>query len=65
MSFMETQVKVSHDLVRLMQKDHEERLQMFDELVAVNEELRKVISERDRKIEKLESTIEAMKVIRP
>lgn len=63
MSFMETQVKVSHDLVRLMQKDHEERVQMFEEILVVNHQLRELLLEKDKQIAKLNSTIEAMKVL--
>lgn len=63
MNFMQTQVKVSHDLVRLMQKDHEERLQMFEEILVVNQQLRELLAKRDRQIAKLNATIEAMKVL--
>ena len=55
--FMQRQIEISHELVRLMNREHEERSKLFDTF-----QVR--LDEKDRIIHKLESTIEAMKVLK-
>lgn len=54
--FMQRQYEISNELVRLMYKDAEERAHLCEQMNAL-------LAEKDRQIEKLQSTIEAMRVM--
>jgi hypothetical protein len=54
--FMQRQIEISHELVRLMNREHEERSTMF-------QHLQSQLDAKDRVIQKLEATIEAMQVL--
>lgn len=54
--FMQRQYEISNELVRLMYKDAEERANLCEQMNAL-------LAEKDRQIEKLQSTIEAMRVM--
>ena len=54
--FLQKQFDISQELIRLMNREHEERQRMF----SVYEEK---LNEKDRHIAKLRSTIEALEVI--
>jgi hypothetical protein len=54
--FLQRQYEISNELVRLMYKDAEERGRLYENMNAL-------IAEKDRQIAKLQSTIEAMRVM--
>lgn len=54
--FMQRQFDISQELIRMMYKDAEERARLY-------EQMNLLIAEKDRQIAKLQSTIEAMKVL--
>ena len=54
--FLKRQYEISNELVRLMYKDAEERGRLYENMNAL-------IAEKDRQIAKLQSTIEAMRVM--
>jgi len=54
--FIQKQFDISQELIRLMNREHEERLRMFD---VYDEQLR----DKDRQIAKLKSTIEALELL--
>ena len=53
---MQRQIEISHELVRLMNREHEQRSLLFQHLHGQ-------LDEKDRIIKKLEATIEAMRVV--
>ena len=55
--FMQRQIEISHELIRLMNRAQEERSKLFDTYQAR-------LDEKDRVIRKLELTIEAIKVLK-
>lgn len=54
--FIQKQFDISQELIRLMNREHEERLRMFD---VYDEHIR----DKDRQIAKLKSTIEALELL--
>lgn len=54
--FMQRQYEISNELVRLMYRDAKERESLYIQMNAL-------IAEKDRQIAKLQSTIDAMKVL--
>jgi len=54
--FMQKQFDISQELIRLMNREHEERMRMF-------EIYEQQIADKDRQIAKLKSTIEALEVL--
>jgi len=54
--FMKKQFEISHELIRLMNREHEERERMS----SLYEEK---LAEKDKQIAKLRSTIEALEVL--
>lgn len=54
--FMQKQFDISQELIRLMNREHEERSRIF-------ERYEEQLAEKDRQIEKLRSTIEALEVL--
>jgi hypothetical protein len=54
--FMQKQFDISQELIRLMNREHEERIRMF-------EIYEQQIADKDRQIAKLKSTIEALEVL--
>lgn len=54
--FVKRQYEISHELVRLMYRDAEERERL-------HQQMSHLIAEKDKQIAKLQSTIEAMNVI--
>lgn len=54
--FIQKQFDISQELIRLMNREHEERLRMFD---VYDEQIR----DKDRQIAKLKSTIEALELL--
>jgi len=54
--FLQRQYEISNELVRLMYKDAEERGRLYENMNAL-------IAEKDRQIAKLQSTIEATRVM--
>lgn len=59
--FMQRQYDVSQQLISVMTKDAQYQRQLSD----LREHYEGLLRERDRKIAKLESTIEAIKVMQP
>lgn len=55
--FMQRQFDISQELIRMMYKDAEERARLY-------EQMNLLIAEKDKQIAKLQSTIEAMNVMR-
>jgi len=54
--FMQKQFDISQQLIRLMNQEHDERMRILN----IYEEQ---LAEKDRQIEKLRSTIEALEVL--
>ncbi len=54
--FMQKQFDISQELIRLMNREHEQRSKML-------EKFEEQLAEKDRQIEKLRSTIEALEVL--
>jgi phage host-nuclease inhibitor protein Gam len=54
--FMQRQFDISQELIRLMNREHEERSRIF-------ERYEEQLAEKDRQIEKLRSTVEALEVL--
>lgn len=54
--FMQRQFDISQQLIRLMNQEHDERMRILN----IYEEQ---LAEKDRQIEKLRSTIEALEVL--
>ena len=54
--FMQKQFDISQELIRLMNREHEERSRIF-------ERYEEQLAEKDRQIEKLRSTVEALEVL--
>jgi len=54
--FMQRQFDISQELIRLMNREHEQRNRIFERY---EEELR----EKDRQIAKLKATVEALEVL--
>jgi hypothetical protein len=55
--FMQRQFEISQELVRMMYRDAEERARLYEQMNAL-------IAEKDKQIAKLQSTIDAMNVLR-
>jgi ABC-type Zn2+ transport system substrate-binding protein/surface adhesin len=53
---MQKQFDISQELIRLMNREHEQRSKMF-------ERFEEQLAEKDRQIDKLRSTIEALEVL--
>lgn len=54
--FMQRQFDISQELIRLMNREHQERSRMF-------EMYEQQLEEKDRQIAKLRSTVEALEVL--
>jgi ABC-type Zn2+ transport system substrate-binding protein/surface adhesin len=54
--FMQKQFDISQELIRLMNREHEQRSKML-------EKFEEQLAEKDRQIAKLRSTIEALEVL--
>jgi hypothetical protein len=54
--FMQRQFEISQELIRMMYRDTEERARLYTQMNTL-------ISEKDKQIAKLQSTIDAMKVL--
>jgi hypothetical protein len=54
--FMQRQFDISQELIRLMNREHEERSRIF-------ERYEEQLAEKDRQIQKLRSTVEALEVL--
>ena len=54
--FMQKQFDISQELIRLMNREHQERSRMF-------EMYEQQLEEKDRQIAKLRSTVEALEVL--
>lgn len=54
--FIQRQYEISNELIRLMYKDADERARILEHVDAL-------LAEKDKQIAKLESTIEAMRVM--
>lgn len=54
--FIQRQYEISNELIRLMYKDADERARIL-------EQVHSLLAEKDKQIAKLESTIEAMRVM--
>jgi len=54
--FMQRQFEISQELIRMMYRDTEERARLYNQMNTL-------ISEKDKQIAKLQSTIDAMKVL--
>lgn len=54
--FMQRQFEISQELVRMMYRDADERARLYEQMNAL-------ITEKDKQIAKLQSTIDAMKVL--
>lgn len=61
--FMQKQFEASQALYRLMLNDHNERIQMMEKYAEVQAEFAAQMAEKDRKIAKLEATIEALELL--
>jgi len=55
--FMQRQFEISQELIRMMYRDAEERARLYEQMNAL-------IAEKDKQIAKLQSTIDAMNVLR-